>query len=79
MVAELEQIPHIKRLRIHTRLPVVLPERINADLLAWIKSTRFQVVMVIHANHSQELTQPEADALEALAQAKYNYSIKPYY
>jgi len=70
MVAELEQIPHIKRLRIHTRLPVVLPERINADLLAWIKSTRFQVVMVIHANHSQELTQPEADALEALAQAK---------
>ena len=70
MVAELEQIPHIKRLRIHTRLPVVLPERINADLLAWIKSTRFQVVMVIHANHSQELTQPEADALEALAQGK---------
>ena len=70
MVAELEKIPHIKRLRIHTRLPVVLPERINADLLAWIKSTRFQVVMVIHANHSQELTQPEADALEALAQAK---------
>jgi len=70
MVAELEKIPHIKRLRIHTRLPVVLPERINADLLAWIKSTRFQVVMVIHANHSQELTQPEADALEALAQGK---------
>jgi L-lysine 2,3-aminomutase len=70
MIAELEQIPHIKRLRIHTRLPVVLPERINTDLLAWIKSTRFQVVMVIHANHSQELTQPEADALEALAQAK---------
>jgi EF-P beta-lysylation protein EpmB len=70
MVSELELIPHLKRLRVHTRLPVVLPERINDSLLSWIKSTRFQVVMVIHANHSHELTQAEAEALKALAQAQ---------
>jgi EF-P beta-lysylation protein EpmB len=69
MVSELELIPHIKRLRIHTRLPVVLPERINDSLLSWIKTTRFQVVMVIHANHSHELTQAEAQALKSLALA----------
>ena len=70
MVSELELIPHLKRLRIHTRLPVVLPERINDGLLSWITSTRFQVVMVIHANHSHELTPAEAEALKALAQAQ---------
>ncbi|MCL4140286.1 UNVERIFIED_CONTAM: hypothetical protein GTU68_011561 [Idotea baltica] len=70
MVAELELIPHLKRLRIHTRLPVVLPERINSALLAWISQTRFKVVMVIHTNHSHELAQDEGIALEALSDAK---------
>jgi EF-P beta-lysylation protein EpmB len=69
MVTDLEEIPHLKRLRIHTRLPIVLPERINHDLLAWISATRFQVVMVIHVNHSNELTQQEAKVLRALSQA----------
>ena len=66
MVSELEQIPHLKRLRIHTRLPIVLPERINDALLDWISNTRFKVVMVIHANHSNELTTIEAKALKTL-------------
>jgi EF-P beta-lysylation protein EpmB len=69
MVTELEKIPHLKRLRIHTRLPVVLPNRINNDLLTWLNTTRFKVVMVIHANHSNELTSVEAVALKALADA----------
>lgn len=47
-------MPHIKRLRIHTRLPLVLPERVDSALLSWIKQTRLQVIMVIHANHAQE-------------------------
>lgn len=70
MITDLEQIPHLKRLRIHTRLPVVLPERINEALLDWISKTRFNVVMVIHANHSHELAGEEAKALTALAEAK---------
>jgi EF-P beta-lysylation protein EpmB len=55
--AELAQISHLKRLRIHTRLPVVIPQRITPDLLAWTSATRLQMVMVIHSNHPAELDQ----------------------
>ena len=55
LVSDLEQIPHLKRLRIHTRLPIVLPERIDQHLLSWISSTRLQVIMIIHANHANEI------------------------
>ncbi|PCJ32632.1 MAG: EF-P beta-lysylation protein EpmB [Gammaproteobacteria bacterium] len=66
MVKDLEKIPHLKRLRIHTRLPIVLPERINKSLLAWISSTRFQVIMVVHANHANEIDESVAKVLMAL-------------
>ena len=51
---DLETIPHIKWLRIHTRLPVVLPSRITASLLKWMQHSRFRITMVIHANHANE-------------------------
>ena len=66
IVKDLEQIPHLKRLRIHSRLPIVLPERIDQHLLNWIKNTRLQVVMVIHANHANEIDQDVAKALDDL-------------
>jgi EF-P beta-lysylation protein EpmB len=53
--AGLAAIPHVSRLRIHTRLPVVLPERVNDELLAWLGDGRFQTVMVLHANHAREI------------------------
>lgn len=46
-------IDHIHRIRIHTRLPVVLPDRVDADLMAWLAGLRRPVV-VIHANHPRE-------------------------
>lgn len=56
LMVELEAIPHVRRVRVHTRLPVVLPERIDAGFLAaWNSVRRVQRVMVIHANHAQEL------------------------
>jgi len=55
MVADLEKIPHLKRLRIHTRLPIVLPKRVDQHLLNWIQQTSLQVIMVIHANHANEI------------------------
>jgi EF-P beta-lysylation protein EpmB len=58
----LRQIPHVRRLRIHTRYPVVLPERIDAAFLAWLRELPLQKVMVIHANHAQELDQQVATA-----------------
>ncbi len=51
----LAAIPHVKRLRIHTRQPVVLPSRVDAGLLAWLRGIRLPVVMVLHVNHANEI------------------------
>jgi L-lysine 2,3-aminomutase len=50
----LADLPHVTRLRIHTRLPVVLPERIDAPFLEWLSSLPLQKVIVLHANHANE-------------------------
>lgn len=47
-------IAHLKRLRIHSRLPVVLPERVDAPLLAWLRALPWPLAFVIHANHANE-------------------------
>ncbi len=62
----LEFLPHVQRLRIHTRLPVVLPERVDAALCAWLSRGRLQKIMVIHANHAQELDASVVRALKTL-------------
>ena len=69
MVEDLQKIPHIKRLRIHTRLPLVLPKRINKSLLSWVSKSSLRVVMVIHANHANEIDAETADALSLLRDA----------
>lgn len=66
LVHDLEKIPHLKRLRIHTRLPIVLPERVDEHLLSWIADAKLQVVMVIHANHANEIDDFVAKALNKL-------------
>ena len=74
----LRGITHVRRLRIHTRLPVVLPARVDAELLEWIDTLPWPVVIVIHANHAQELSQDVADACAALARhgaRLYNQSV----
>jgi EF-P beta-lysylation protein EpmB len=63
----LARIPHIRTLRIHTRLPVVLPERVDAELLGWLRRLSQQVVIVIHANHANEF---DADVDAALARLR---------
>lgn len=50
----LADIPHVTRLRIHTRLPVVLPERIDTPFVEWLRALRLQKVVVLHANHANE-------------------------
>lgn len=62
----LEGIPHLQRLRIHTRLPVVLPERVDDGLLSWLGKGRLQQVLVLHANHPREFDAPAQAALERL-------------
>ncbi len=51
----LREVPHVLRLRIHTRYPVVLPDRIEQGLLNWLASAPLQKVVVIHANHAREI------------------------
>ncbi|WP_039749051.1 EF-P beta-lysylation protein EpmB [Solimonas variicoloris] len=63
LVGALDAIPQLKRLRIHTRQPIVLPERIDERLLAWLDTTRLQTVFVLHANHPRELDAAVAEAL----------------
>lgn len=66
---KLTAIPHIKRLRIHSRMPVVLPERITPELIAAITSSQLKTILVIHANHPREINQDVCDALQLLTQA----------
>lgn len=61
-------IPHIKTLRLHTRQPIVLPERINNDFLSWLDSLPWKIVMVLHCNHANEIDASVASALEQLQQ-----------
>ncbi len=62
----LEAIPHLSRLRLHTRQPVVLPERVDDDLLAWLSRGRLAKVMVLHSNHAQEIDATVARAVARL-------------
>jgi EF-P beta-lysylation protein EpmB len=65
----LEELPHVRRLRIHTRYPLVLPERIDAGLLSWLSEMRLQKVVVIHANHAAELDGTSRNACRELTHA----------
>lgn len=69
LVGELEKVPHLKRLRIHTRLPVVIPDRVDSALLGWLGTTRLQKVMVLHINHANEIDQAVIDACTRLKAA----------
>lgn len=69
VVERLEAIPHVRRLRIHTRLPVVLPDRVTPELLDLLRSTRFTAVVVVHANHPNEIVADCADALRSMTAA----------
>jgi EF-P beta-lysylation protein EpmB len=63
---ELARIPHVTTLRLHTRQPIVLPERVDSGLLAWLRGLPWRVVIVVHANHPNEIDAPVAAALQAL-------------
>lgn len=62
LMQELADIDHVKRIRIHSRLPIVLPSRITGTLLAILTSTPATPVMVVHCNHANEISQSVADA-----------------
>lgn len=69
LTEEIARISHVKRLRVHTRLPIVIPDRITKQCLHWLTSTRLLTSMVIHSNHPNELDDNVAQALKRLSQA----------
>ena len=69
LTSEIAAIPHVERLRVHSRLPVVLPARITPELLSWLGGGRLRPVLVIHANHPAEIDREVAGALRQLTTA----------
>jgi EF-P beta-lysylation protein EpmB len=69
LVDRIAAVPHVQRLRVHTRYPIVLPERINQAVLQWMTQLRLGLVVVIHANHPHELDASVAAAVAALRAA----------
>ena len=66
LTRRIADIPHVKRLRVHTRLPIVIPARITEQCINWLSDTRLQTTMVIHSNHPNELDEAVEKALKNL-------------
>ena len=69
-VSNVQDILTIKRLRIHTRLPIVIPERVTPELVNLLSCTRLQTTVVIHCNHPNEINQTVINALSSLRGSK---------
>lgn len=69
LIEALAENPHLRRLRIHTRLPIVIPERVTDDLIEMLRGSRLTPIVVLHANHANELDSHVAAALTRLATA----------
>ena len=55
LIVRLDAISHLKRLRIHTRIPLTIPQRLDTDLACMLRDSRLDVALVIHANHANEI------------------------
>ena len=69
LIALLELSPQVQRLRIHTRTPVMLPDRVDEALIATLRNSRFTTLMVTHINHPREISTELIAALETLKSA----------
>ena len=66
MIHRIDQIPHVRRIRVHTRLPIVIPDRVTEALLETLTTSRCVVTVVVHANHPQELDAGCSSTLRSL-------------
>ncbi|MBU2710882.1 EF-P beta-lysylation protein EpmB [Zooshikella harenae] len=69
LTESIAEIPHVERLRVHTRLPIVIPERVCTELLDWLTSTRLKTLVVVHCNHPNEIDDNVGYALQQLQQS----------
>lgn len=69
LIEQLEAIQHLRYLRIHTRLPIVIPNRVSERLLSLLSECRLNIVVVLHSNHPQEIDQTVRHACQRLGRA----------
>ena len=69
LVGELDSISHLRRLRIHSRLPIVIPDRVTNEMLDWLTSNHMQPYFVLHANHANELSSDVVAAIRLLRES----------
>ncbi|MFK7976512.1 MAG: EF-P beta-lysylation protein EpmB [Halioglobus sp.] len=66
LVDQISAIPHVKRLRIHSRLPIVLPDRVTAAMMEAVKRPSLQTIIVVHCNHANEIDSDVRRAFDAI-------------
>ena len=69
LMAALDAIPHVAIVRLHSRVPIVDPDRVTGDLVRALKPGRIGVWLAVHCNHARELAPSTRAALARLADA----------
>jgi EF-P beta-lysylation protein EpmB len=69
LIDDINAIAHVKRIRLHSRLPIVLPQRVTRALLESLAASRCSITLVVHCNHAQELDVDTARAFACLREA----------
>lgn len=69
LTQKIAQVPQITTLRIHTRMPIVMPERVTSELVAWLVGSKLRPVVVVHCNHANEIDLSVHKAMQSLRQA----------
>ena len=69
-IERLESLPQLKFLRIHSRVPIVIPNRIDDELLSVLKNSRLRIILVVHSNHALELDDFTCSKLNQLSEHK---------
>ena len=69
-IERLESIHQIKYLRIHSRVPIVIPSRIEDEFISILKKSRLRIILVIHSNHASELDDYTCSKLRELTNNK---------
>ena len=67
-IERIESMPQIKFLRIHSRVPIVIPNRVDNELISLLKNSRLRIILVVHSNHAAELDDFTCSKLSALVQ-----------
>lgn len=67
-IERLESLPQLKMLRIHSRVPIVIPDRIDEEFISLLKNSRLHIILVVHSNHASEIDEYTAKQLQRLTE-----------